>query len=696
MSASRKKNRVHDPARRVAGEPTASRASDGGRADLVAAGADDVKGTRGPAGPADAAAVDSGPRDGSSAVIALWSVLVVLLFARLVLTFVPDMRFWGLNLQRFLPPALAWTGWALMAVALIPMAGRRAERVMSVLGDGIARHGKLAFAIAGIAGATLVFVFPDQVHFVGDFLLRQGTVEEALSSATLFPQALPLDVVLHNRLPFWAGQVGLADANTAARWLGALEAGLLAALAVGFARVLALRGAAATAAAAVVFFGGYLGMFTGYSKAFAELVVLFAAVGVFGLRAVRGAAVARDRGARPTPDRGAITALFGLGVAVALALTLHRSAPAILPAFLLVWIFWLRTHGARAFRHAGVWLAAAIPLVTLAVMVSQIVHTVLTIDRVHFAPAEVEAAGGPLRAALAGTRGFDLVNLVLLLSPLALAVPVLAATLGRASRDRQVGLLLVLALPLVIASPFMHPVGGMHRDWDDFTFCAATLSLLAAWYVARVLGGSGTTRRSVPAGGDGGRGHGASTRPGRPSHAWLAAGVALAVAVPAIEWIALHSNFDAGLARVQALVDEPPRRADSELARTYDYLGTISFQHERWDLAAHAFQEGARIAPSPRMLQQWALAETRRGDFRTAQRAYWQLLEKDSTNAPGWLGLAAVSSRFGDIVESRRAALRTLQVQPGQKTAIAMLQYLDNLPPALRDSLERLYPPRSH
>jgi hypothetical protein len=47
------------------------------------------------------------------------------------------------------------------------------------------------------------------------------------------------------------------------------------------------RGAASVAASAVVLFGGYLGMFTGYGKAIAEVALLTAAVAVFGLRVIR-------------------------------------------------------------------------------------------------------------------------------------------------------------------------------------------------------------------------------------------------------------------------------------------------------------------------------------------------------------------------------------------------------------------------
>ena len=617
----------------------------------------------------------------------LWAALLALALARFGLTFIQDMYGWGLNVQRFLAPQIAWPLWALIALSLVPALARRAVPAFAVAGDALVRGGAAGLLVAGAAAAGLVHAFPDEVRFVGDFLLRQGTVEERSPMGTLFPQALPLDLLLHYELPLRLLQSGIADSNTVARWIGALAAGLLAALAVEFARVTALRGIAALAAFAVVLFGGYLAMFTGYSKAFVELVVLFAATGVFGLRALR----ARDGGTAGAAD------LLVMGICVAVALVLHRTAPALLPALVLGWVGWWRGRGAAPLRDARVLLAAVVPAATLAVMAPRIAGTVLGIDAVHFTPPAVQAAGGPLQAAFAGTRLVDLLNMVALLSPLALAAPFVAAALGRAARERGLAFLVVLAAPCVLVWPFIHPVGGIARDWDDYSFGAVALSLIAARLVGEALrgreGGAAPDDRRAGDARTGRRGEPA--RPAQPAHAWLGVAVVAGVTVPAIQWIALHADLDAGLARARAFLNEAPRRPDGERARMLDYYGTITFQQDRWRESAQAMRAAAEIAPSPRLLQQWALAETRFGDFRTAQRAYWMLLEKDSLNASAWLGLATVSSRFGDIHESRRAALRTLELQPGQETAVALLRYLDTLPAGMVDSLTRLYPPRA-
>src|SRR5262249_21683478 len=210
---------------------------------------------------------------------------------------------------------------------------------------------------------------PDTVRFVGDFLLRQGTVEMADRPGVLFPQALPLDVFLHYTLPLRITTAHLADPNGAARLLGAVEIAALAIAAAWFPRVLEPRFGAALACASVVLFGGYLGLFTGFSKAFAEMCVLVALAGVSAISALR-------------TGRGLLT----LGLAAAIGILLHRSALGMLPALGLVWVGWLARHGREGgWRRPGVIAAFIVPLLALAVMAPRITGTVLHTDTaVHF------------------------------------------------------------------------------------------------------------------------------------------------------------------------------------------------------------------------------------------------------------------------------------------------------------------------
>jgi hypothetical protein len=598
-------------------------------------------------------ALDADP-SANRAPIALWLTLVLLVVARAALTFVPGTWLWSLNLNRFLSPVMGWGLWLIAALALVPSLARRVSPVLGRWGDAITRRPVSTAVAWALGAATLAWLTPDRVRFVGDFLLRQGTVEVVEQPGVLFPQALPLDVFLHYALPLKLTAAHLMSANGAARLLGGVEVALLGALAAAFARALELRGGAALAAAAVVLFGGYLGMFTGFSKAFAEMCVLMAVAGVSGITTLR-------------TGRG----LFAFGLAAGIGMTLHRSALGMFPALALVWGLWLARHGHDGgWRRPGVLAAAVPPLLALAVMAPRIVGTVLHTDTaVHFAPPEVLAQGGVLGAALAGTRPLDFLSLTLMLSPLAVAIPLLALLLApamarRAGRGGEALVLAMLALPFVGVMVFIHPAQGLFRDWDDFAATGVALSLLAAWLVGETLRDA---RR----------------------FAWLAVAATLGVVVPAVQWLIVHADTDRGLARVRAFVLEPPARPASQRGTTWDYLGIRSYRLERYADAEEAFAHAAETSPSPRILQEWGLAATMTGDLRTAQRAYQRLLAKQPENDLGWLGLVAVSMRLRDVPEAKRAATALRRLDPANSEAQRALDEVARYEAQQADSARR-------
>src|SRR5262249_45317235 len=144
---------------------------------------------------------------------------------------------------------------------------------------------------------------------------------------TIFRQALPLDELFHALLPRLLAADPAVFGPFYSRLLGAVEAGLLAVLALRFARDRGLPSGAALATAGVVFFGGHLAFFTGFAKPAAELSLFTVATLVFG------AALAREGKSG-----------YALGISLALAFGLHRSALMLAPAWLLAWGIWFARH----------------------------------------------------------------------------------------------------------------------------------------------------------------------------------------------------------------------------------------------------------------------------------------------------------------------------------------------------------------
>jgi tetratricopeptide (TPR) repeat protein len=573
------------------------------------------------------------------AAVALLVALVLLTVLRAGAAFTPGMGAWGANGLRFLSPVLSWPLWILATLALLPSLGRPLTPLLDRAGDAIAERPGIAGFVLGVLGGSTALLMPDRVRFVGDFLLRQGTVEEAGRPGVLFPQALPLDVWLHVSLPTALMEAGWLDANGAARMVGAIEAALLAVLAMMLARALRLRGAAALAVTVVAWSGGALSMFTGYSKAFGELTVLVAALAAFGLRALRS-------GEPP----------LAMGIVLAIGLTLHRSALGFVPVWLVAWVLWAIEHrDAAAWKRPAVWIALAIPIAALGLMIPKILATILRWDTVHLDPAEVKQHGGPLRAAFAGHRPADIANLLLVLAPILPAALAALAVLGRdLPRRREALLIAALALPLVGVIPFIHPAQGLFRDWDDFASAGAALTVVSAWVLGEVMRAT-------------------------PRFAWLGLAAALGALVPSLQWLALQNDLDRGLKRVEAIVTEAPARTGPERGNTWDYLGIRNFRLERWKESSRAFSIASETSPSPRILLQWAVAETQAGDLREAQRVCRILVTRNPDDFRGWSQMAAVSAQLADEPATREAAEQMLRLHPGDPNATGLLQQLDAL-----------------
>jgi hypothetical protein len=549
---------------------------------------------------------------------AVWWTLLALVLARALSTFVPSMWAWGLNLQRFLRPLLAWAPWLLMALPLVPRIARDPARRCERIGDLLVAR-RAAPWVAALIGALLVWVLPDRTWITGDFLLRQGAAETGAFPGN-FVQALPLEVWLDQVLPRWFGSLSASDPSRVHRMLGALAAGGLAAVAVSLARDWGLAGSAALVAAATVFFGGYLATFTGLGKP-AALMALLLALALLGAgRYVRNG-----------------TGGAWLGLPVAIALFLHRSALAFLPLWIVALLLARQRPTGRAPRaRLQFLLALAPPLVALAVVTPTLIGILRRYDLPHHLASPEVARRGPLAAALAPIHLADLANLLLLFTP-ALATAAAAAIAIRrpqappwgASRTMLV-LASIPALSFVSALLFIHPVQGIFRDLEVFVPAGVALALAAGAILGRSL-----ADHRLPA--------------------WLAPALIASVLVPACQWLLLFHEPGSGLLRARRYALEAPARDDPELAQLWDAIAYRSFRLEQWDWAVEAAERSAHYAPHPRALMMLAIARTYTGDARGAESLYVSLADRTPDDPLVWVGLAGSAIRLGDSTQATRA-----------------------------------------
>ena len=571
--------------------------------------------------------------------------LALVPLATVITPFLPGMGPWGVNGLRFLPAA-AWLLVIAALLALLPGVAVRGVPAAGAFGNLALRRPVTAGLLVGTALALLVLAFADQTRFVGDFLMRQGTVEESMRPGVLFPQALPLDVFLHYRIPLALSSAHLLEAGAYGRVLGALEAFGLGALAVAFARALALEGPAACAAVCAVAFTGALGLMTGYSKAFSELALATLAVAAFGTR------VARE-------GRG----VLGLGLVTGLALALHRSGVALLPAAAIALVVAARDPKLRPrlTRPAALAGYAALAL-ALGWFLPAIVRTATGFDMTqHFASEDVVRQGGLLAAAFHAQRLVDLLNVFVYLTPLAPLV--LFAATGGALRERAAPVLLALFGAWFGVAFLVFPAQGVFRDWDVFAASGVATAVLAAWILGRATSGA-------------------------KDRAPLAVSVSVACIALTALGLWLPRDRARGWSRVEAFVAGPPTRTAVERAKTWDYLGASWYQAGRHADAARAFGHAAETSRSQRIYLQWATAARDAGDAAQAQRVLEDLVGFAPGTGLAWQMLGSIAWQRGDYAASANAARAIAKLAPDDAGVAERTRYVVRFYEAWKDSVE--------
>ena len=561
---------------------------------------------------------------------ALWCLLALGLLAQAALARVPGMWGWGLDALRFVAPPLGLGVWALAALALVPPVARAVVPALDRLGRAFESHpAPVAFVRAALAGA-FVWLLADRVWLVGDFLWRQTALEGPSTFANLYPQAFPLDGAIHDRLARLVMHAGGLDANAAGRLLGALTAAALAVVSIRLTRVLEFQGVAAVTASAVVYWGGHLTLMTGYDKSLAELCVVFVLVAVEAMGLVRA-------------GRGGLL----LGAALALALLLHRAAVGLVPGVLAAWGIAFARHRRNAgLRAPGTVVGFALPLIVLVALAPRLVAIAVHVDPVHFAP---DAPGGGALAALANPIHLaDLVNVVPMLCPLALALPLVVAVRRTARREPEFWVLVACAAPFVAVLPVLRPAQGLFHDWDVFAPGLILVTLVIAWTLATLV-------RE------------------RPQLEWLGVSACAAAIAPMLLWLAHFHDLDRGLARVEAYLAGPPARTTREVLAAWEFLGFRELDMGRAEESAAAFARAASSAPSPRVLREWAVAEERRGRPEEARTIYRRLAERDPESVVAWTELVRLALAAGDLHEARAAAEAVLRIDPTNASARRLL-----------------------
>ena len=520
-------------------------------------------------------------------------------------------------------PVLGWVLWLLFVVALIPGVARRVQSFFAS-GPGASLDARLPIVLACSLAAALLLL-PDRTNFVGDFLLRQGSSEMLVEPGRLAPQMLPLDHALHYELPTWLHARFSIPPNASGRLLGALSGVLLAFAASSLARQLAPRAATWRWAFAILLtWGGWAMLLTGYMKAFVEMVWIVPLAATLALRV-------------PKSPR----AFLWLSAVVTLGLLLHRSAIGLVPVWAyLAWQLWTKRGSASGAALVG----AAPVLLTVAWLTVRVAGAFGRVDSGHFSWAAI----------LDPLRFLDVANGLWALCPLLLClVPALLdSSWWRSGSGRTLAL---LALPYIGLALVLAPTQGLYRDVDVLAMSGVSLALvlagaLAAWASEKRLA------------------------------AWLAVPIAVGAVTLTIPKLFVQSQLEVNLARIEAWVEGPPARSDRDRALTLEFLGARLLHAQRYPEGTVYLGRAAQLAPSPRMLLEWAVAAESIQDWDAVHEALTAILERADEPTYGQLrlvatlGLAKVAGAKGERARLDELAAEAHRLSPESSLVSQMLQ----------------------
>jgi hypothetical protein len=257
-------------------------------------------------------------------------------------------------------------------------------------------------------------------------------------------------------------------------------------------------------------------------------------------------------------------------------------------------------------------------------------------------------------AAFSPLRLRDDVNALLFHAPLA---PLALLALAGGWRDRQPVFFTSLAAAFLPVLLFVFLPLGPFRDYDSLGGAGASVAVISAWAIARVLDGSAPERARA-----------------------LAIAVTASVVVPFLLVLFSLADLDRGFARARALASGPPRRSATQRASLLDWVGLRALNEERYDVAHEAFRDLCRETPIPHALKLWGASSLLVGQPGEAREAFTQLLAGSAADPVGCYGLWMSAKLSGDTLLERRAEVQVGQWRDDGPEMRTVVDFLDHYP----------------
>jgi hypothetical protein len=531
----------------------------------------------------------------------IWAVylsLGILSIARIVLSFIPDGRVWGLNqLAYFSPPVAA----AMIAIILIMLLLLFQERVINAI-DNIGRlipaylarfPQFLLWAAFAVGLFAIFYIFKDKTSLLGDGLLRIGELQNRrIEDFLVLHPAEPLDYLIHYFFYCYVLAIFKLKPIVSYQLLSAISGIVYIFAAYNLAdRVGKIIGSKLYAFLYLISWGGMM-LFFGYVESYALAASVAMVFFGYALRYVQGS--------------GNDLILVGLFL---LSFFFHNVSIVFIPA--IIYLLFQKRY----------------PKIGRPIIISSIMLIIIGI----WATLAYNShnSGALLLLSSVSERGYylfspahiiDVINELFLISPGFIAL-IWIQSYKQEGWLKQYQIFCWLATFGGLAFLFMvDPVLGMARDWDLFG-----LSLLGL-HIGLLVGADWTavSKRAMTA-------------------------ILVIVISSTSVWIGLNHIEAASVARYQNIAG-----LDKERSRyAYERLGTYLLLNQKWQEAESVYQLSLTEEPHFRTYLGLAYIQMQQGKTTEAQSNYEKALELKPDQALALFSLCRMYIQQGRLAEAR-------------------------------------------
>jgi len=547
---------------------------------------------------------------------------VVLISVRIIASFFPEQRLWGLNLLYYLPGLWRWLLVVLGFLVLIPVVNRGVGDLLGGFSGWISRKLKripryYRYAFISLLCGLFFWLFRVKTYLLGDSFLRAREINQGLE----FSFTAPLDFLIHLGVVRFLGW----DAFFTYAVLSVLGGVLFLFLVFLLGDILGRDGRERALIFLVVLCMGATQLFFGYVESYTLLYVAMTAYLFFSLGYLM--------------DRSGL--VFPI-LSFLLCLGLHLSALSLLPS--LLYLIFAKRRGidlSRILLSFGLVILVGLGLFLLGSYDPE--ARGLSYFLIH--PL---GAGEVFYSLFSGSHLLDIINHQLLVSPVGLLLMLTRLFIfpRRSSRDGAIGFLVLVSVCTLGYALVVDPKLGYARDWDLFAFSGLGYTLLGLYLFLRYV--KGLRKEALR---------------------YATIGLIFTSLVSTIPWIYVNSTDAKAVARFEHLLDLDMERSAygrENLAMYYSKKGELQKEIEQWRKAIALTNNASYITNLAVVyynLQRYDLA------LRELERS----LDADSTFHFAHYLLAEIHLRRGEqqgAIEEYRKAI---------KYRSDITQYYDNL-----------------